>query len=79
MTNLVDEKRLEEWLISEGPLLPSETVDVIQTLSLSLALKVVRACQMLYIKDGTRWKKRWNELRVALAPFSVAEGEKESR
>lgn len=77
MTNLVDEKRLEEWLISEGPLSPSETVDVIQTLS--LALKVVRACQMPYIKDGTRWKKRWNELRVALAPFSVAEGEKESR
>lgn len=75
MTNLIDEKRLEE--LRGMP--PSEKTlkNILDTLS--FALKVVRACQMLYIKDGTRWKKRWNELRVALAPFSVAEGEKESR
>lgn len=70
MTNLIDEKRLEELKqVSDV----REAVWAELLYSYSFALSVVRAAQVFIVHMGEQEEQ---DLKRALAPFSVTEGEK---
>lgn len=82
---MIDEKRLEEHGINDEPML-IHTLDARELYeTLSLALKVVqaayKACQIYESPSIVEGKEAlmFVLLDDALAPFSVAEGEKESK
>lgn len=71
MTNLIDEKRLEE--MRNGQDMPP-LYEIIETLS--LALKVVRAAQALMKEHDTPAVLHFKPFREALAPFSQGSPQK---